>query len=569
MANWSTAQEVTAIFEAPPQQGSLLEIVPTNQFPGEIDKPSPRPTFASPASTAVSDTSHTSGNWIVRHWRGELSLPVSYWLIGIATNITMAVLTGLFLAFADQDLSPAQIGASLIAFIVTILSLATWQLVGIWRSAGVHYHLKNKFWGGLARFIVIVSVIHIASEYKTFGPMIAESVRQIAGHDDTPPYTIRLLRQGTEVELSGGMPAGTADALKTMLDAAPQIKVVHLNSIGGFVAEGEKIRKLIEQRGLVTYTSTQCASACTVAYLGGTSRYLSPRAKLGFHSARFGSLDATEDLDFNSSMTATFRRFGASEAFIKKAFSTPSKDMWYPAHDELLENGIVTELVDANEFGISGATGSIDPRVTRPSLESALKEYPYVEALKRNEPAYYAKFLEIMTSAIEEGKAVADMQRDIKRLVIVELLPKYLKYGRHSELKAYWNVQLAEMRHLQSTDVQKCVAYILPDLRTSSWDLSRSLPPDLIKRDLAALAALIGAGANVSAPLEAPTDDLLAKLFAVTEQTVPRATAVIANPSAFKTNPRMVCDAFIAFYASVLALPTRNADLVLRAIFSE
>ncbi len=103
------------------------------------------------------------------------------------------------------------------------------------------------------------------------------------GQKDTPPYALRLLRQGTEVKLSGGMPAGTANALETMLDAAPQIKVVHLNSIGGFIGEGEKIRDLIEQRGLTTYTSTQCASACTIAYLGGTSRYLAPRAKLGLH----------------------------------------------------------------------------------------------------------------------------------------------------------------------------------------------------------------------------------------------------------------------------------------------
>jgi hypothetical protein len=242
--------------------------------------------------------------------------------------------------------------------------------------------------------------------------------------------------------------------------------------------------------------------------------------------------------------------------------------MWYPTHGELLDNGIVTQIVDANQFGLS-ATGSIDPNDTRLTLERALKDYPYVTALKRNEPEYYAKFLDTMTKGVAEGKAVVDMQHDINRLIIGELLPKYLKHGRHAELKAYWTVQLAEMRHMQRTDVQKCAAYILPDLRTASWDLTGALPPDLIKRDLAALAALIEAGADTGLPLQPPQDEVLTKLFAATEQTVPNATAVIAKPEDFKTNPRMLCDAFVSFYASILALPSRNADLVLRAIFSE
>jgi hypothetical protein len=35
------------------------------------------------------------------------------------------------------------------------------------------------------------------------------------------------------VELSGAMPPGTAVALRSLLDAAPAVKLVHLNSDGG------------------------------------------------------------------------------------------------------------------------------------------------------------------------------------------------------------------------------------------------------------------------------------------------------------------------------------------------
>lgn len=513
---------------------------------------------------------NNAGSFVSRHWRGELSLPVSYWVVGICSNVLIAIIAAVFTSqLSERDLSPGAVGAAIIAFLVVIFSIATWQLVGVWRSAGVHYRTKSRFWGAVARIAVVLGLVQIASQLHILGPMAIESTRLALGLDDTPPYALRLLRQGTEVELSGGMPSGTAAALKTMLDAAPQIRVVHLNSIGGFLGEGDKIRKLIAERGVATYTSSECVSACTIAFLGGTSRYLSPHARLGFHSARFGSVDGSTDAEFNSSMIDLLRGVGASDAFVRKAFSTPSADMWYPTREELLAAKIVTEVVDANQFALS-ATGSIDRDTARTTLERASLEFPLLASLKRHEPAVHERLLETMARGVSEGRAVVDIQRDIATSITNEMLPKYLRHGASTQLRAYWLTQIEEMRHFQRTDPTQCAAFLFPERRPPGWDMSRILPADLIKRDLLALTALIEAGPDKAgaAPPAAISDEDWGSLFAATERSLPNASEVVSNPDTHKNDARTLCNAFLAFYGSVLSLPPQKADAVLRYLAS-
>ena len=143
------------------------------------------------------------------------------------------------------------------------------------------------------------------------------------------------------------MPYGTANALKAILDAGPDIKVVHLNNGGGWIAEGEKIAQMIRARKITTYTTTECSSACTIAFLGGASRYLSSKGRLGFHSASFGSIDAKDVPEFNVDFRRALRENGVPSSFIDKAMRTASTSMWYPTHKELKTAGIITHSVDA------------------------------------------------------------------------------------------------------------------------------------------------------------------------------------------------------------------------------
>ncbi len=121
--------------------------------------------------------------------------------------------------------------------------------------------------------------------------------------------------------------------------------------------EGFLLHDFIRDRKLTTYTSTQCLSACTISFLAGIKRYLADNARLGFHSARIGSLDRHQLPEINDNIKRLFISHGVSKWFIEKAFSTSSNDVWYPTNAELLNTGVVDELVDLNQFGLSGFGG--------------------------------------------------------------------------------------------------------------------------------------------------------------------------------------------------------------------
>ena len=164
--------------------------------------------------------------------------------------------------------------------------------------------------------------------------------------DGTPEYRLRLLANGAAVELSGGMPAGTADALQILLDAAPATRIVYLNSLGGNVAEGLKIHDLIRDRKLATYTFKVCSSACTLAFLGGSPRYLATGAKLGFHSAHFGDQVQNTPRGINDEQRHILEMHGAPPAFVQKAISTPPDSIWYPTPEQLIRSGIIDQILD-------------------------------------------------------------------------------------------------------------------------------------------------------------------------------------------------------------------------------
>src|SRR5262249_57665242 len=79
-----------------------------------------------------------------------------------------------------------------------------------------------------------------------------------------PDYTIRVMRNGSELEIAGGFKYGLANDVEKVMQASPGVNVVHLNSIGGRVGEARRLARLIRAKGLTTYTSRQCLSACPI-----------------------------------------------------------------------------------------------------------------------------------------------------------------------------------------------------------------------------------------------------------------------------------------------------------------
>ena len=89
--------------------------------------------------------------------------------------------------------------------------------------------------------------------------------------------------------VQGDFQDGDGERFQAIATSLPKATVV-FDSPGGNLMAGLKIGEIMHARG---YTSlvpqgAVCASACAIAWLGGTRRYLSASGKLGFHAASNG-----------------------------------------------------------------------------------------------------------------------------------------------------------------------------------------------------------------------------------------------------------------------------------------
>jgi uncharacterized membrane protein (UPF0127 family) len=291
--------------------------------------------------------SHKKQNYFTRHWRGELSLPISYWLNGTAASIGSIFVIVLIKHVTDfkNDFYPAASLSSMIGIWIALSIIITWQAVGVWRSAK-HYQRSKKVWGGVAQFFVVIGVLRAITDFALHGaPEIGETFKIYMGDEEVGKHAFRVLQNGKELEFSGGITFGTAKEFRQFLDAMPDVNIVRLESHGGRILEAQRIGDLIKIRRLDTYVSDDCLSACTIVFLSGTHRLIEPRAKLGFHQPDFPGLTDEERRLIIDNERARLLNLGVSALFAEKALSTPPTEMWVPTPGKLLDEHIVTRVI--------------------------------------------------------------------------------------------------------------------------------------------------------------------------------------------------------------------------------
>lgn len=510
-------------------------------------------------------------NFLVKHWRGDYSLGFSYWVIGaLLTILVVAITTAIGSNNSFRELGPRASGAAILCFYGLAITLTLWQIVGIWRSADKHSQKGGKaFWAGLAKVMVVLGLLRAVSDFTTEGmPIIAEGAKLFVGIDNTPTHQIRLLRDGTELELAGGMPFGTAEAVRKFLDAAPAVQIIHLNSQGGRMNEAYQLYKMIKERSLSTYTSADCVSACSLAFLAGRERYLSESGRLGFHSTSIGELSGEIAKELNDDVRQTLNVHGVPKSFIDRALSTSPKDMWYPSKDELLKAKVIDVVVDSRYFGLSGVKQWRDVH----KIELGLLATPIYSTLAQYDEQSYAKLRNILVSGIQKGRAQIEIQNDVRTLFVGQLIPAYLKKAPDEALIRYWHSQIAEMKYLAKLSPQHCADFAFPQFAKAAQDLQQLLPKNLQQEDMDALADVVKGvatnpqGNELNSKIQ--TDLETASMRIV--QKYPDALNVVQTPANYKDDPAALCAAVLVMYSEVLATPSSSRiGAMLRYMASE
>ena len=288
-------------------------------------------------------------SYIVRHWRGELNSGLTWWINCVALTALLWVLVP-WIAFRWNFGFPDTLGKYSAAFALQFLQIGVvplWQMVGLWRSGDRQAALPNRWrTGRITQVVAFLFTVLITMRGLVFG---AEQIlgARVALALGSYRYSVSLLPGGREIELSGGLGFGASRAVQVLLAANPQVRRIRLESGGGALSEGIRLRRVIMARSLDTYTARECSSACVSAYIGGRFRYLQRGARMGVHLPRNWETFSTNPVaSVYRSELAYFRRRGVPAWFLAGWIRTGQK-FWYPTEGQLVSSGLVNYVRDA------------------------------------------------------------------------------------------------------------------------------------------------------------------------------------------------------------------------------
>lgn len=149
----------------------------------------------------------------------------------------------------------------------------------------------------------------------------------------------------TALLFSGGFGFGSDAILEAALAAAPHVRLVAFDSPGGRPAIADAVAQSIWSRHLNTHVERTCASACTVAFVAGTVRSASVKARFAFHRASAWVLDDLTNILFARIERLWFVRGGVSLSFLNRAAHAPNATAYMPPLGELVAAGYLHRLV--------------------------------------------------------------------------------------------------------------------------------------------------------------------------------------------------------------------------------
>jgi hypothetical protein len=170
-----------------------------------------------------------------------------------------------------------------------------------------------------------------------------EYLADIQESNTKQPWRVTAQPELRRIIAEGRIGHGSGEALDRVVRQYPELRLLELNSKGGYVSEMNKLVAIVEGNQLDTFVREKCASACTDVFLAGEHRYIDPNAKFGFHQAGYKGRPRDTEWSITEYMTAIdYRAKRLPEPFISKALNTSYYDLWRPDALELKAAGFAT-----------------------------------------------------------------------------------------------------------------------------------------------------------------------------------------------------------------------------------
>ncbi len=272
------------------------------------------------------------------------------------------VLLRTLILFSDQFVLPPYVSERSDALAATIIYcflchgiVYPWQVVGVLRATGrIEGGAFSDVWVMAAHMAIIASLVFtllsIFSSFQALTPDKFKIENPLELEEDrAKQYSLVISPDGKQVHISGIFALGITEKLSAILSQNPKVTEVVLSGDGGHVYEGRGTAHLIKARGLNTYIHGVCKSACATAFIGGIRRSMGDQAKLGFHQYGLELRFPLPLFDLEGEMKKEiefYRQQGIAGHFLDSVFKSSHEEIWYPTQRELLDSGIVHEILD-------------------------------------------------------------------------------------------------------------------------------------------------------------------------------------------------------------------------------
>ena len=493
--------------------------------------------------------------YLLRHWQGVLSLPKSFWLSGL---LIVLVFGGLYFILMRLDIAdyPILVSAGMIGLWLALLAAILWFAVGVVRAAD-RYEAQHpkRIWSATAKGAMVLTALAVLAVFMRLGVPQIQHFADAIFETSKPRYGVALLRDDTEITVTGPMDLGLSEAVDETLRAHPAIMTIYLNSPGGRAAEADRLSEIILANDLNTYVSAVCSGPCIKAFAAGKSRWLSRDAVLAL-----GRPDPEESRSTEvETRIVRLRDFlhgrGVAADFIERALAATEKNAWRPSHAELFASGLVTSYATDADVAQAGI-----PLQEIDDAEKALDQVALYRALREKHPKARKEIFAILREGTVKGEAPAQMRRRMWA-IITPIVAQSMSSASDAALASFYQVAAEEAEALAVKDSKSCEAYLKGE--AGGFDPTQ-LSASLQERELAATGELIRtSGSYAGQPIdqkdvEAP---LMQLLLAATADGF--TAAEFRNAIEFKLDAARNCKGTILFLKSLQSLeePARSALL--------
>jgi hypothetical protein len=503
-----------------------------------------------------------------RHWNGDYSLGRSYWVNNILVTLFVLFL-GALLRLCElwlNELPVRYASVTVLAFIVFSYIAWFWAIHGTWLSATKHTSRGGRQgWATTAKVMICLGVFRVLADLGNSIPVISEHVEVALGKQFKPKTELTVLAGGQSILLFGGINEGSALKLESILNLAPSVNTIVLESPGGWIREGEKIADIIRRRGLNTYVDGTCASACTIAFLAGKERTADPNAKIGFHASHLvGDMDTSPTTLSTAQLRNIYRNAGIQESFISKALDTPYADMWFPSVDELMTAHVLTRRSSGGETAIL-ATALVKNGHSKETLAEEFKKIEIFSVMAQRMPQDFDHILNSVWVQAQTGATDAEVITAARNQVI-PIIARLAPLATDQTLVAYHKVLVEEMEILLSKDPSVCVEMMFPTGKPVN--LIRYMPKDLAARELE-LSAQILREADFSRAIKPSETEIEEIALVASKDMTPKQITIISNAQNRSTESAdQVCGYALTFLKGLGSIPTAQRGRSMRILFS-